>query len=181
MWGQAVPFGRIRAGPGCPSSAARTLYSTPTITGSPGTLSPATTAARHSPNPASNCPNRISPNSAGHPARFLRARLHQRTSSHDIPGRMMMQRHRRLNQSLQESLLQPMRLPPHILPNLMRVIKLPRIEVSNPYPIPLPKSHALILRLDRMNARESDPGVCGAGALARDCRRKGQHQDGGVP
>ncbi len=100
--------------------------------------------------------------------------LHQRTSSHHIPRRMMMQRHRRLNQPLQESPLQPVRLAPHILPNLMRVIKLPRIEVPNPHLIPLPESHLLILRLDRMNARGSDAGSCGAGALARDCRRKRQ-------
>jgi hypothetical protein len=33
------------------------------------------------------------------------------------------------------------RLPPHVLPNLMRVIKLPRIEVADPNLISLPKSH----------------------------------------
>jgi len=69
--------------------------------------------------------------------------LHQRTSPHNIPRRMMMQRHRSLNQPLQESLLHPMRLPPHIFPNLVRVIELPRIEVPNPHPVPfpIPKTH----------------------------------------
>src|SRR5579863_8296809 len=74
--------------------------------------------------------------------------LHQRTGPHHIPRRLMMQRHRRLNQTLQKLLLHPVRLAPNILPNLMRVIKLPRIKQSNPPPIPLriPESHASILR-----------------------------------
>src|SRR4029077_2580227 len=75
-----------------------------------------------------------------------------------IPRRMMMQRHRRLNQPLQKPLLDPMRLAPHVLPNLMRVIKLPRIKMPNPQLISLPKSHP-------EDSTEID--LCGDGRLGR--------------
>jgi hypothetical protein len=71
--------------------------------------------------------------------------LHQRTSPHHIPRRVMMQRHRCLNQPLEKSLLHPMRLAPHVLPNLVRVIKLARIKVTNPQliSVSIPRCHAV--------------------------------------
>ena len=42
-----------------------------------------------------------------------------------------MKRDRGLDQSLQKSLLDPFRFPPHVFPNLMRVIELARIEEPN--------------------------------------------------
>ncbi len=103
---------------------------------------------------------------------------HQRTSPHHIPRRMMMQRHRRLNQPLQKSLLHPVRLPPHVLPNLMRVIKLPRIEMPDPNLISLPKSHP-------EDSTEADlPGsvYVGTGAFGRpsSAARRGETGNKGV-
>jgi hypothetical protein len=63
---------------------------------------------------------------------ILARSLHQRTGPCDIPGRMMMKRDRRLDEPLQKSLLRPLRFPPHVLPNLMRVVELARIEEPNP-------------------------------------------------
>src|SRR5450755_3815922 len=44
---------------------------------------------------------------------------------------MMMQSHRRLNQSLQKSFLDAVRFAPDVFPDLMRVVEFARIEVAN--------------------------------------------------
>ena len=89
---------------------------------------------------------------------------HQRTSPHHVSRRMMMQCHRRLNQPLQKALLHPVRLAPHILPNLMRVIEFPRIEMPDPNLILLPKSHPedstwRVERVWRSDCRRSSGGT----------------------
>src|ERR1700726_1660358 len=79
----------------------------------------------------------------------------------------MMQRHRCLNQALQELLLYPRRLPPNILPNLMRVIKLPRIKQPNSALIALrsSKSHKPSILLSEQASVRT--GLCGDGRPAR--------------
>ena len=58
--------------------------------------------------------------------------LHQRASTYQISGRMMMQRDCSLNEPLQKSFFYTIRFAPYVFPDFMSVIELARIEEANP-------------------------------------------------
>jgi len=72
-------------------------------------------------------------------AEFLRAggkifppALHQRASSREIPGRMMVKCYCGLDKPLQEFLFHTFGFAPYVFPDFMSVIELTRIEETNP-------------------------------------------------